>query len=185
MVPLIDTKLTPSDSENSVDKSKQLSGVETQHVVAPDETSLSRLTKTRRFGFSISGVNLLIAEATYCELLTEFNASPLPNGPDHTIGLTNLRGNIVPVYSISKLLNLPQNPTGYALLIGQPEVGAALLVDNKPVLVDLTDKEPDFNIYSNTPAFLSECIDASFHFDNTYWLSLNHEQLFTKLTLPL
>jgi len=172
---------------NETDSAKTISKahIDSTHADAIDVIAkMQSPNKVRRFGFSVGQINMLVPEGLYCELLTEHQVTPLPNSPEHVIGLINLRGNIVPVYSISKFLSQPKLTPKYAYLIGAPEEGAALLINDKPSLIDLTDVSPRPDVDHSIPEFLSECIGAAYSVNGRLWLSLNHEGLFSRLTLP-
>ena len=165
-----------------------VSSVEAENVLTDTSASTSGefAQAIRRFGFSIGNFNFLVKEGLYCELLIDINISPLPNSPRHLRGLANLRGNIIPVYSIHELLGIKKPQTTYTFLIGAPNDGAALQVDRKPILVDLTDikqKPPEENYTSKN--YIDSSVDATFSIDKYLWHSLDHENLFSKLAMPI
>ncbi len=147
------------------------------NAVDEGESSQSK----RRFGFVIGGIGLLVPRSLFCEYFVDEHISPLPNAPSHVEGLINVRGNIVPVYSIYNLLERKKTHARFIYLIGTPEDGAALIVDGKPTTVDCSNHTAGYRQPENLPQLLATCIDAGYFVEGKTWLSINHEQLFTKL----
>jgi len=124
---------------------------------------------------------MLAPHGLFCEYIVDAHISPLPNSPPHVEGLVNIRGNIVPTYSINELLNQQKIHSNFAYLLGPPEDGAALIVSGKPELVDITDHSPTNQYPENIPDILLSCINAVYTIQGIRWFSIDHERLFSIL----
>ncbi len=144
--------------------------------------TLESQNQVRRFGFSINkNLNLLVQEGIYCELIIDVNLAPLPFSPKHVAGLLNLRGNIITVYALNAFIEREQPPARYAYLIGKPSEGAALLVDEKPKIVNIATQGKQIPPDQYVNEKLRPFIDTSYSIDNISWHSLDHSKLFLAL----
>lgn len=137
--------------------------------------------RVRCYGFSIDNLNFLAPQSLYCELLTGNAISPLPNSPNHFLGLTNVRGNLVPVYQLEPLLELTPLKSFYTLIFGHPANAAGLVIRKKPQPVDVTDLEGK-TASGALPEAISKVITRSYHINEQEWHVINHVALFKQLS---
>ena len=91
---------------------------------------------SKRYGFTSFGYHFLLQEGVSSELVAKPRYSPVPNTPNHFLGLANIRSNIVPLYSLQPYLtdeNSPGYITDYALLLSMGKDSLMLHIDEKPV----------------------------------------------------
>ncbi|VAW75873.1 hypothetical protein MNBD_GAMMA12-642 [hydrothermal vent metagenome] len=62
--------------------------------------------ESRRHGFYIANLGLLIPTALTCELTEKFQICKIANTPDWFAGMTNLRGNIAPIFDLATLFGI-------------------------------------------------------------------------------
>ena len=136
----------------------------------------------RRVGFSVGNIHFLLQEGTFCELLVDIAVFPLPYAPNHFCGLINLRGNIIPAYDIGTFIPGSQTNSRFALLIGKQDKGAALLVDDKPKLIDIGSTHHSAASHLHINSKLGDCFDATFVVNGINWHSLDHHKLFSILS---
>ncbi|VUD62012.1 hypothetical protein TDB9533_02948 [Thalassocella blandensis] len=146
-----------------------------------DESPNTSHLAIRRYGFSIGSFHFLAPQGLFCELLVDLDITPLPNAPTHMVGLSNHRGNIIPIYTLAPLLGLTTIKNKYAYLLGQPEDGAALLINDKPALIDLTEAEMLAHGHDKLPTLLNDCVEHSHNTKGNIWHALDHKSLFRKL----
>ncbi|MFL0801300.1 MAG: hypothetical protein K6L80_12665 [Agarilytica sp.] len=158
------------------DHSRQLP---TPHAVSEVEDQQPMVAVSKRYGFTIENTHLLAPEGEYCELIPNFQVSLLPNAPKHMLGIINLRGNLVPLYKTSST-QLPKGTSAYALLIGDPKKGAAVLIYGKPKAISIQEDTPTAEAEFSS-SWLEGCIDASYYIDGETWNSVNTEKFFKKL----
>ncbi len=137
--------------------------------------------RARCYGFSIDNLNLLAPQGLYCELLTGNPISPLPNSPNHFLGLTNVRGNLVPVYQLEPLLELAPLKSFYTLIFGHPANAAGLVIRKKPQPMDVTDVEGKAAPEA-LPDILKKAINRSCTINGQEWHVINNVVLFKQLS---
>jgi chemotaxis signal transduction protein len=152
----------------------------TNNEEQPESPALRRWAQRRCYGFTIGNSRLMVEQGEYCELLAGYRIAPLPNGPSYLVGLTNLRGNLVPVYSLHTLLGERNRATPYALLIGNPLKSAALTVTRKPVQFDMADWR-EAPASTDVPEWLAEVVTHAFQAEGNLWSVIDHEKLFRLL----
>lgn len=140
-----------------------------------------RWEQQRCYGFEIGQYKLLVPQGRYCELLTHYQLAALPNAPEQFLGLTNVRGNLVPVYQLEPLLGGGGEKCPYALVIGNLSNAAALAIAKKPVQFDLSSLEP-VEIPEEFPDCLRLAITSSHLENGRVWSTINHEWLFRYLS---
>jgi hypothetical protein len=98
----------------------------------------SQLT-ARCYGFAVANRHFLLEEGQAAELVSQPIFTPMPNAPEHCLGLANVRGNIIPYYTIRTLLDPEVEQVHethqYALLLGDVINGLLLAIDGKPMAV--------------------------------------------------
>ena len=146
-----------------------------------NESSSAVQLAHRRYGFSIGNFHFLAPHGVFCELLVDIDITPLPGAPSHFVGLANHRGNILPIYTLAPLLGIASIKSKYAYLLGQPADGAAILINDKPSLIDLSEAETVDNTQENLPGILEQCVDFTQADKNTSWHAIKHESLFRQL----
>lgn len=144
--------------------------------------------RVRCYGFELSGFNCLAPINVYCEILAQLRVEALPNSPNHFVGLTNVRGNLVPVYQLEPFFARPLLNHKYAILIGNPSQAGALLIAQKPKQFDLAGfvaqtetEEFSRQTHEALPEFIASAVTTIYRYDNATWLLLNHATLFRNL----
>lgn len=139
-----------------------------------------RWQRVRAYGVCMGGYNILAPQGLYCELLTGVQIAPLPNSPAHFLGLTNVRGNLIPVYQLEPLLNIPNPKQTYVLLMGTLPNAGAVVVTSKPTQFDLATlqrSEPSEPL----PDILQCALTATYQYQQSYWYAIDHISLFNQL----
>jgi chemotaxis signal transduction protein len=122
----------------------------------------------------------MVQQGAFCELVASFRVSPLPNAPHYLLGLTSLRGNLLPVYQLESLFGLAKCPARYALLIGKALTSAAVAMSGKPQQLDLASLEPA-DPPSDIPELLAKVVLQCFRHEARVWLVIDHARLFKLL----
>lgn len=183
----------PSDTPEGVAEDDDFINTSTTHYDPEQETHLERVwNRVRNYGFSIGDWNLVLAAGLYSEVLTKPAIAPLPNSPDYFSGLTNVRGNLVPVYRLDLWLGSNFSPAGskrggpgYALLIDSLSSGAAVMIDNKPRALELGKFALLENLPDAMPELLRTVVDRVYESDEGYWYLIDHQALFARLSGPV
>lgn len=132
-----------------------------------------------RYGFIVSGIGLLIASDALCEVMKNFKVYPIPNTREWMHGLVNLRGNLVPVYDISMLLGLSDEPMQHdnLLIIDKGSESVGILIDSLPQPCDMSGCARQSQIL-NLPAELTDYVDEAYSINGVMWLGLDHKGFF-------
>lgn len=131
----------------------------------------------RCYGFTIAERHFLLDEGQAAELISQPSFTPMPNSPDHCLGLANIRGNIVPYYTIRALTNpAPEQALEshrYALLLGDVISGVLLAIDAKPVAVPRDALMQNSQSLSNLGEIPSSIIRNHYSALDRHWLMLD------------
>jgi len=79
-----------------------------------------------------------------CEIVSKARVSPLPGMPSHACGVYDLRGQLLPVFDLCGLLDLPQGAgaaSDWAIVCGQAQPEFLILSETAPEIVVLPLEE--------------------------------------------
>jgi len=147
-------------------------------VIFPDEAVERPET---RYGYTISNMNFLVPRDTVSEIIQDTNVFNLPNAPAWVDGLINLRGNIIPVMNLDKLLkNFNNEKTTNILVLNNSDENEsiAVIINELPVSLELNGSETTTKKY---PAELQEFIANGFSQNNSDWVEFDLQKLFKTL----
>lgn len=110
----------------------------------------------------------------------EIDIAPVPNSVSYVKGIINLRGEVVPVYSLKRKFNIPDDvPCKTMIIISTREVKIALEVDR---VLEISDIEQD-NIV-DMPAIINssdtDYMDRVANVDNRLIILLDTEKLLSE-----
>ncbi len=135
--------------------------------------------KQRRFLFRVGEYRFLTPAGLYAEMLEKPVIAPLPNSPSCLLGISNIRGNLVPIYQIHSLLQQAFFTPARALLMGSMGDAAAIIIDQKPESLyasdlELLNDEP-------IPDFLDNIVHAGARYRQQPVFEIHHQTLFERL----
>ncbi len=117
----------------------------------------NKLSETRYHEFSVGDLNILISDQYSPEILEDNVVYPMLLTPDWVIGTCNVRGEIVPIFDLEKII-YPEirvaKPANFKTLIlhdGQHTIGLPLF--KLPELIHL-EKEDRISNYSKFPVLI-------------------------------
>lgn len=144
-----------------------------------NEQQLAQLE--RLYSFEIEGRTFLLPEGQSAELISHVLFTPMPNAPSHFLGLVNVRGNVLPLYSLASFVSdsskLIEQTVLYALLIGDSVNGALIVIDGKPVPVDKTELQSGAAL-ATTLLPLRNCIEGVYKNHGKECYMLNCDNMF-------
>lgn len=138
---------------------------------------LDSITKQLRYGFRSAGLKLLIRQNVGSEVLPMMPMAVIPNGPAWLMGMINLRGNLVPVGDLRRLVDGNAETSlerPMILVLDKGDKAAGLLIDGLPLA--MTELQPA-NHLSDIPLPLEKHVTAMITPDEELWLELDHETL--------
>jgi chemotaxis signal transduction protein len=171
---------TPAGSDNNTldVMENQTSLFSADEIIFPDESVDRPYT---RYGYTVGNFNFLIPESTASEVIQKPSIYNLPNSPSWIEGLINIRGNIIPVMNIAKLLKITisKNPESI-LVLEKTDSNAALgiMINDLPVSLEIGESKTSTDDY---PDILLDYINAGFNQNNADWIEFDPQQLFKKL----
>ncbi len=95
-------------------------------------------------GFVIGEIGLLLPKKEISEVLESINSCRLPNTSPVLYGMANLRGKIVPLFDLHRLLGIEPARQRMFLVVGDGGDAVGVLLDRLPrrVVIAATDKLP-------------------------------------------
>ncbi len=143
----------------------------------PSENAEQELDN-RRYCLQIAGMNLIIDKETHCELLEESNIFSLPLSENWLVGMTNVRGDIVPVIDIEQILNKEEEKNSSNLnnskviVIDKAENALGLLINNLPKSLIFNDDEI-ITDFSDLPDSLQAYALYGYKKNNENWICID------------
>lgn len=134
------------------------------------------------YGFRLANVGLLIEPHTHSEVMEALPIFPLPNTPPWSLGLCNLRGNIVPVYDLEIALNLNQvgEKKRYLLVLGKAEQAVGQLIRELPQ-PQIWNQNQNMENLPPLPERLKGFVSNSYMIDQQVWMDFDHQEFFQSL----
>jgi chemotaxis signal transduction protein len=136
-----------------------------------------------RYGFSIGDLNFIYDTGIACEVVKGAAIYSVPNTPTWMLGLINLRGSLVPVFSLEKYFDLKEHAADVnksLLVLGKAEKAVAFQLKKYPELLhNLTKLE---QIPKLTPR-IDGYIVAAYQEEQgeKTWLELDKDKFFSTL----
>lgn len=133
------------------------------------------------FGFRVGSLGFLVSADLYCEVLEQAQVNPLPNTQVWFCGLLNLRGNLVPVIDLHRLLgeDVADPKKRRLFTIDKGEKAVALWIDGLPE-VHGPAREP-LKQLPTLPAALAPYVPWGYRYQGQIWLDLRFDEFFKAL----
>lgn len=140
----------------------------------------AREVARNRYGFRIGSLNFLMGERTLSEVISIMTAYPIPNTPAWMLGIINLRGNLVPVFDLKRLFDLPASERGgnFILVMDKGAQAVGMLIDDAPTTLQGLTAVADMPPLSKA---LEGYIPRAFRRGDSIWLELDHRGFFASL----
>ncbi len=139
-------------------------------------------TITRRLGFKMDSLGLLIAQQATSELTDIGQICPIPFTAPWLLGLINLRGNLIPVFDLHKLLQLQRSEQKkpMLLILGQGETAGALVIEDLPIHLTFTDSDK-LKSLPPLPAIIKSYTSSGYEKNGQLWFNFDHKGFFESL----
>lgn len=137
--------------------------------------------KRGRYGFRVATLGFLIKPGCSSEVLHMPDIWDLPGSAPWLLGLVNLRSNLVPIFDLRLLFDLPQRDVEQrplVLIFDQGEKAVGLLIDGFPKPLFDMSHLPSL---PQLPAELQAHVRAGYMKDESVWLEFDHEAFFEEL----
>lgn len=136
--------------------------------------------KTVRYGFQVASFHFLIKLGRPSEVLRRPDIWDLPGATPWLLGLVNLRSNLVPVFDLRRIFDLPprESDATLVLVFDQGDKAVGIQIDDFPhPLLDLRPL-PDG---PQLPILLQPHVPNWYTQDSTIWLEFEYEAFFEAL----
>lgn len=132
-------------------------------------------------GFRVGDFGFLLPVSLHCEVAGQLPVHPIPKVEPWFSGLLNMRGNIVPVVDLHRLMSDTANPPKkrYLFAMDRGEKTMAVWIDGYPQMLEgtfqgLTSLPP-------LPERLQRFVTNAYTQNGQIWLKVHFEQLFNTL----
>lgn len=135
-------------------------------------------------GFHIGDLGFSLPANLHCEVLERLPVNPIPNVEPWFSGLMNIRGNIVPVIDLRRLLGKTENSDKkrYLFAIDRGEKTMALWIDGYPqMLIGLEKSLQSLTSLAVLPDRLQPYVTEAYSLNDQVWLKIKLEALFKTL----
>ncbi len=178
------TKFINNDSSWVFDNEKLIEKLESAYQELPDENNINGAL--RIYGFKVGGMNLIIDEATKCEILEVNNIHYVPLSANWLIGVSNIRGDVIPIIDLKELVNGNSKnaafKNGTVAVLGEGENSIGIELDELPVLLEF-NKTEKLDDCSSLTENIQPFIHYAYKKDNDIWLCIDFESLIQTINL--
>jgi twitching motility protein PilI len=138
-----------------------------------------------RHGINIGNQSLLFNKSILCEVTINANVYPIPNIPPWLNGMINLRGNLIPVFTIDNFftdVKKEDKGNNIVFVIGEGANAVGLLIDELPVAVEIDEENiASISPPDNTPEIISDAVTNAYEVDETIWLEIDIDTIIKNL----
>ncbi len=130
-----------------------------------------------RYGFEVGTIHLLVPPMKVCEVVEKAPVCALPNSEDWLLGMVNLRGTLVPMFDLHRLLGEEYGAASESryLIIGKGIDAVGIVIDGLPQPVDTCS--PMKNMPPLAQALIGMC-DCAYIDNDTVWLNFDVDAFF-------
>ena len=129
-------------------------------------------------GFSSHNLGFLLSHELDCEVVERVQTCSLPGTASWLTGMTHLRGKIIPVFDLNKMLFGESTSTSKCryLFVDVNNEGFAITIQSMPSRILLT-KDQEIQKVSGIPELLIPHIKKMYHKDQI-WIDLDYKSFF-------
>ena len=177
------TKYKRNEASWIFDNEKLIEKLESAYQISSNEKDISGVL--RLYGFKVGNLNLIIDEATSCEIVEENHIHFVPLSAEWLVGVSNIRGDVVPIIDLEKLINGDSTKVGYKnyklAIIGKGEDSIGIELDDLPVQLELNESQEIFD-YSNQAKHIQRFIQFAYLHNDDTWLCIDFPSLIQSIS---
>jgi len=134
---------------------------------------------TSKFYYTIADHNILLESGIKTEIIEKQNAFPIPHSPTWCQGMISLRGKLIPVANLHKMLKQSEQSQSSWLLVLEksPYPQLAIRIDRLPQQQLISDNDARTELSGTLPKWLTH----SLKIDDKALLEADHTLLFEQL----
>lgn len=145
--------------------------------VTAEPTPLAGEYIQRRYGVIAGGLHLLLPQGVSAELLHDQVLTRILLAPPGLRGVANVRGTLLPVFDLAKLISAPASTDEQVLMLGTQPAALGLLVHGVPM--PLTGLQALAK--AQVPELLAPYLRSAWQQQETHWFEIDLLQLFRDL----
>lgn len=130
--------------------------------------------------FLIGSHSFVVSATCFCEVFVETPIASIPNAPDCLIGLSNIRGALIPIYQLHSSLNSKPSKKINIFCLGKGDAAIGILIDELPTSLSLS-KSQGYTAYTSENAVLKNFVKACYIANQKKWLLLEGNSLGAQL----
>ena len=138
--------------------------------------------KKRFYGFKLGGVNLLIDPVVRSEVFSELEITAVPLMPEYLVGLSSIRGSLIPVYDLNNKLNIKNNDISSGskriLVLDDDENMAGIQIEDMVVSHQFDEQDLQDDVQSEFDS-INEFLTYSYKFEGQNYFGFDHIKLFS------
>ncbi len=139
------------------------------------------------YSVAIGDLNFLIDSNTSCEVLEENEIYNIPLSEDWLIGVSNIRGDAVPIIDIEYLLSnkytATNNPNSKTVIIDQAENAIGLIINRLPSSISFKSSQMTTD-YSSLPNTIRPYVQYAYQNEGDVWACINLPAFFESISTP-
>lgn len=137
-----------------------------------------------RYGFKAANYHFLIPKNLASEVIPMNQICVLPNTDSNILGVINLRGNLVPVFDLERVISGKDTDSRYTYLfiIGSSDDIAAVPINELPASIDLEHLQFDIQSSQKLPEHLTDFTQNICKENDNYWYEMNFIQWFSSIS---
>lgn len=157
-------------------------GIAKATATPPYVDRYTRFAQSQHRGVIVGSFGIALGPDVLFEIVESAKLSPLPGVSSICKGLTNHRGNVVPVYDIAELADAapPVWERRRLLILDTTENAVGILLYDLPVHIGTDNRIPPGEI-SDTPEIFRRHACGAFLNKDRLWLILDRESFFSEL----
>ncbi len=137
------------------------------------------------FGFSIGSYHFMVAASCFCEVFVDIAIAAVPNAPSSLVGLSNVRGVLMPIYQLYSALNLERPKKSIIFSVGKGEAAVGILIDRLPISLSVSENQRQAMSRQEHPLLQqlvqSNFIQSHYFVGQQHWWRLNGIELGSQL----
>lgn len=162
--------VSSSEALSSVD------GIQSENIFVPGNQPSQEVGETFH-ALDFGDLKLLVNEATLGEVVENVQLCPLPQTSDYLLGMYSLRGTMVAIFDMHKLLDLPcLKKSKRVMIVGSGSKKVGFRIEKLPVKVKFLPEERNEKI-PDLPKNLQPFVSACFYSDGI-WIEWNMFEFF-------
>jgi len=174
--------ISDQKSDNWMSPEEALSRFESEEMSLFDLNLPSIDDSKIQYGFRFENIGFMIGEGVLSEVINDYLVYPMPNCSSWLAGLTNVRGNLIPVYDFRQLFGFISEKKDFKhlLIIDQGADSIGVLIEDLPVPLDISEWKPSTHI-PNFSISISGYINTTYLVDAVAWIDLDHAGFFKSI----